>query len=305
MTHPTFLMRLLAATALVLGLTGTQAADMHATMDTARIEQLTGLKGTYSREENVFKVGKPRNDVKIQVDNWEMPPFMGLGSWAAFTPAGNGQVMLMGDTALFEDEVNPVMSAALDAGIEVNALHNHFFFDKPRVYFMHIGGTGSLDKLASGVKKMYGKIDEIRKAAPVPASGFPGAIARTSKISAAPLEAIFRARGLTSNGMFKVILGRHATMHGTAIGREMGVNTWAAFAGSDGEAVVDGDIVMTGEELQAVLKSLRGSGINIVAIHQHMVGEQPPLYFLHYWGKGSAPKLAQAVKKAISNTQLE
>src|SRR6478672_7298070 len=111
-------------------------------LDTAKIEQMSGLKGTFVAEENVFKIGKPRPDVKIAVDGWTMPPFMGLGSWAAFTPGHDGQVMMMGDTVLFEDEVNPVMSAALDAGLEVTALHNHFFFDRPKVYFMHIGGTG-------------------------------------------------------------------------------------------------------------------------------------------------------------------
>lgn len=304
MANPIFLGRLIAAAALVLGVAAVHAADMPPAMDTARIEKLTGLKGSYSKEEDVFKVGKPRADIKVQVDGWEMPPFMGLGSWAAFTPAGNGQLMVMGDTVLFEDEVNPVMSAALDAGIEVTALHNHFFFDKPKVYFMHIGGMGSLDKLASGVKKMYDKIDEIRKAQPEPASAFPGVIASKSAITSTPLEAIL-GKGMVSNGMFKVVMGRAAKSHGVKIGKEMGVNTWAAFAGSDAQAVVDGDIVMTGDELQAVLKSLRSSGINVVAIHQHMVGEQPQLLFLHYWGKGNAQELAQAVKKAISHTKVE
>ena len=111
-------------------------------MDTAVIEEATGLKGTFSKEENVFKVSKPRSDIKIAVDDWTMPPFMGLTSWAAFTPAHDGQTMMMGDTVLFEDEVNPAMSAALDNGLEVTALHNHFFFDEPKVYFMHIRRHG-------------------------------------------------------------------------------------------------------------------------------------------------------------------
>jgi hypothetical protein len=149
-----------------------QCATAADALDTARIEQLTGLKGTYSKEENVFKVSKPRTDVKVQADRFAVAPFMGLTSWAAFTPAHDGQAMMMGDTVVFEDEVNPAMSAALDAGLEVTALHNHFFFDQPKVYFMHIGGMGNVQQLASGVRKVYDKIAEIRAAHPVPGMAF-------------------------------------------------------------------------------------------------------------------------------------
>src|SRR5262249_6678764 len=152
------------------------------------------LKGQLIAEENVFKVGKPRADVKINVDGWTMAPFMGLGSWAAFTPA-HGGVMLMGDTALFEDEVNPVMSAALEAGLEVTALHNHFFFDEPKVYFMHIGGMGNARMLAAGVKRMYDRIAEIRAVNPTPAKSFQGTITSPSSITAAPLEAALGVKG--------------------------------------------------------------------------------------------------------------
>ena len=113
-----------------------------APLDTAKIEQVFGIKGTLIPGENVFKITKARSDVKVQVDGQVLPPFMGLGSWAAFTPAAHGGTMVMGDTVLFEDEVNPAMSAALDNGLEVTALHNHFFFDEPKVYFMHIAGMG-------------------------------------------------------------------------------------------------------------------------------------------------------------------
>jgi len=224
---------------------------------------------------------------------------MGLTSWAAFTPAHDGQFMMMGDTVLFEDEVNPVMSVALDAGLQVTALHNHFFYDQPKVYFMHISGMGNLDQLAAGVKKVYGKVADIRSAQPSPGSSFPGAIAKNNNITAAPLEAVL-GKGQSKDGMFKVTIGRTGAMHEVKVGKEMGINTWAAFAGSDAEAVVDGDFVMTEDELQPVLKSMRTSGIHIVAIHQHMTGEQPRYLFLHYWGKGKASELAQAVKKALS-----
>jgi hypothetical protein len=127
---------------------------------------------------------------------------------------------------------------------------------------------------------------------------FPKTIAKDSSISPAPLEAVFGMKGQTSNGMFKVVIGRQANMHGVTVGNEMGINTWAAFAGSDSEAVVDGDFAMTEEELQPVLKTMRAEGINI-AIHQHMTQEQPRIMFLHYWGKGKAADLAKSVKKAL------
>jgi hypothetical protein len=297
--------------ALILGTTlifcthAVQAAEDVKSLDTAKIEQITGLKGKYSKEENVFKVSKPRTDVKIEVDQWAMPPFMGLTSWAAFTPAHNGQVMMMGDTVLFEDEVNPAMSAAFDAGLEVTALHNHFFFDKPKVYFMHIGGMGDASQLAQGVKKVYDKVAEIRKANPIPLSQFPQSIPSENKITGAPLEAILGVKGEAKDGMFKVTIGRPSAMHGTKVGKEMGVNTWAAFAGTDNQAVVDGDFAMLESEMQPVLKIMRKGGINIVAIHQHMTQDDPHYFFMHYWGKGRAEDLANIVKQALdvqSNT---
>jgi len=275
------------------------AADTSGTLDTAEIERLTGLKGTYSKEENVFKVSKPRTDVNIQVDKWPIPPFMGLISWAAFTPAQDGKAMMMGDTVLFEDEVNPVLSAAFDAGLEVTGLHNHFFFDEPKVYFMHIAGMGNTAQLAIGVKKIYDKVAEIRAAHPIPSSVFPKTIARESRISAAPLETILGVKGMSKDGMFKVTVGRSATMYGVPLGKEMGVSTWAAFAGTDDQAVVDGDFALLADEMQQVLKTMRAGGINIVAIHQHMVHDQPPYLFMHYWGKGTAQELAKTIKKAL------
>lgn len=277
-------------------------ADDTAQLDTAAIEAATGLKGTLNKEENVFKVSKPRTDVAIKVDDWKMPPFMGLTSWAAFTPAHDGMTMMMGDTVLFEDEVNPVMSVALANGLEVTALHNHFFFDEPKVYFMHIGGTGDAAALAAAVKKIYGKVAEIRAAHPEPQGDLEGGrVGSPNSISGAPLEKILGHHGQTKDGMFKVVIGRTAAMHDTSVGNEMGVNTWAAFAGTDDAAVVDGDFAMTESELQTVLKAMRHQGINVVAIHQHMIMEQPRILFLHYWGLGKAEELAQSLTKVLQS----
>src|ERR1700756_1328176 len=225
-------------------------------LDTAKIDQLTGLKGKMNEKEGVYKVTFPRNDVKVVVDGWPMPPFMGLGTWAAFTPTKDG-AMVMGDTVLFEDEVNAAMSAALDNGLNVTALHNHFFFDHPKVYFMHIEGEGPADKLAAAVRKVYDAAKQIRAASPNPKDWFGAApLPEKSSITAAPLNEIFGAQGESKDEMVKFTFGRPATMHGTNIGKEMGVNTWAAFAGSDDNAIVDGDFVVTEDELQPTVRSL-------------------------------------------------
>src|SRR6476659_8084906 len=269
-----------------------------ANLDKARIDELTGLKGKMNEKEGVYKVTFPRNDAKIVVDGWTMPPFMGLGTWAAFTPTTDG-AMVMGDTVLFEDEVNAALSAALDNGLNVTALHNHFFFDHPKVYFMHIEGEGAVDKLADAVKKVYDAAKQVRAASPNPKDSFGAArLPEKSSITAAPLNEIFGAQGESKDGMVKFTFGRPATMHGVKIGKDMGVNTWAAFAGGDDNAVVDGDFAVTEDELHAVLKSLRKDKINIVAIHQHMTHEEPRIMFFHYWGRGRAKDLSEALKNA-------
>jgi hypothetical protein len=282
---------------------GTVAAAAEAGLDTAKIESITGLKGAPNEKENTFKVSKPRNDVAITVEQAPMAPFMGLTAWAAFTPDMKGGAMVMGDIVLFEDEVNPVMSAALDNGLRVTALHNHFFFDKPKVYFMHIGGEGSVDKLAQGVRAVFDKEKEIRTATPQPADSFGvGALPTKSVIDGQAISQIFGQKGDSKDGMYKVTIGRVVQMDGMDMGNTMGVNTWAAFAGTSDDALVVGDFAVLEDELQTVLKTLRGANINIVAIHQHMTGESPRMIFLHYYGRGKAFALAQGIKSAI-NTQ--
>ncbi len=209
--------------------------------------------------------------------------------------------MVMGDIVLLQDEVSPAMSAALDNGLEVTALHNHFFYESPRVMYMHIGGAGEPEKLASAVRKVMDAQRGVRSGAgPEPANAFPGGqVPTTNSITAAPLDQIFGLKGETNNGMYKATIGRTARHHGRTIGKQMGVNTWGAFAGTDELASVDGDFAMLESELQGVLKTLRGAGIHIVAIHNHMTHEEPQYVFLHYWGKGPAQELARGVRAAL------
>lgn len=277
-----------------------------AVIDPAKVEAATGIKPESA--DGVVKVNYPRSDVSVEVDGWAMPPFMGLTSWAGFTPGEKPGVeaMVMGDFVLFEDEVSDAMSAALNGGLAVTALHNHFFFDKPHVYFMHIGGEGAVDALGRGVRAAFDAMKAVRAASPQPKERFEGPpIPATSAIDAAKVEAVFGVKAASKNGMAKVVIGRPAaaTACGCKIGKAMGVNTWAAFAGADDNAVVDGDFAVTEDELQPVLKSLRGSGIHVVAIHHHMTGETPRILFLHYWGRGPVATLSVSVKKAIDLTK--
>ena len=287
---------------------GQSAMPPAATIDPGAVEKATGIKPEVA--DGVAKVSYPRSDVKVEVDGWAMPPFMGLTSWAAFTPgkAPGVEAMVMGDLVLFQDEVSEAMSAALNAGIKVTALHNHFFFDKPHVYFMHIEGEGSVDALGKGVRAALDAMKAVRAKTPQPKEAFEGApIPAKSSIDAAKVEASVGHKGQSKDGMVKVVAGRSATQAacGCSVGKAMGVNTWAAFAGSNESAVVDGDFAVTEDELQPVLKALREGGIHIVAIHHHMVGEQPRILFLHYWGRGSVDVLGTIIKKALALTKTE
>lgn len=274
-------------------------------LDTANIERITGLKGVWNAGEGVFKVSNPRSDLPVTVDGWKMPPFMGLTSWAAFTEGKQADAMVMGDLVLFQDEVNPVMSATLDSGLAVTALHNHFFFDEPKVYFMHISGEGTVGRLAEGVRNALAKVKEIRAANPEPAKRFgTPPLTAPSSITGKDIEELLATKGQSNNGMFKVVIGRSTKMScGCEMGKDMGVNTWAAFAGSNEDAVVDGDFAVLETELQPVLKTLRHAGINIVAIHSHMTQENPRILFLHYWGRGPVLELAKALKAALATQQ--
>jgi hypothetical protein len=279
--------------ALILAATAMAA---NGTLDTARIEQLTGAKGQMDEKAGVFKVTVPRADLNVSVGGVKLNPAMGLSCWAAFTSMGD-HVAVMGDQCLLEDQVNPVMSVALENGLEVTALHNHFAGDSPRVMFMHIGGMGDEQKLAAAVGKVFAKVKETAAGrAEVPAVQID---ASRSKIDGARIDKVLGEKGEDAKGVYKVTIGRTTQMHGKEMGKTMGVNTWAAFAGTDDGAVVDGDFAMTEGELQGVLKALRGHGINVVAIHNHMTDESPRIVFLHYWGIGPTEQLARGLKAAL------
>jgi hypothetical protein len=257
-------------------------------------------KGDY--KESVLKINIPRNDLKVTIDGAATPTPFGFGGWLAMTKGDGGSEVMMGDLVLLEDEVNPVMSALLDNGLEVTALHNHFFFESPRIFYMHVHGHGKPDDLARMAKPAIDLIGH------VPAAHEASAAAGKSDVSAgqidtAKIAGIVGHEGEQTGPVYKITIGRDdlkLTEMGAKINARMGLNTWAAFFGSDANAEIAGDVAMLAREVTPVLKALRANGLDVVAIHQHMSPTQPTIYFLHYWGTGPAEKLANGFKAALN-----
>jgi hypothetical protein len=244
----------------------------------------------------VLKVNIPRNDLKMTIQGFATPTPFGFGGWIALTKASDGSEVMMGDLVLLQDEVNPVMSALLDNGIDVAALHNHFFWDDPHVYYMHVHGMGKAADLAKRVKPALDLIGHVTPAAVSPPTNG-GAALDTAK-----LAKIVGHEGEQSGPVYKITIGRDdlgMKEHGATINARMGLNTWAAFVGTQEDAAIAGDVAMLESEVTPVLKALRKNGLDVVAIHHHMTGEKPLVIFLHYWGRGPAEKLATGFKAAL------
>src|SRR5216117_2974650 len=257
-----------------------------------------GRQGDYKA--NVLKVNIPRNDVGVTVANVKTPTPFGFGGWIAMTKGTGGTDVMMGDLVLTADEVNPVMSALLDNGLDVTALHNHFLWDEPRMLYMHVHGHGKPADLARKVKPA---LDLIGKGTNRPASTPAPPAAAPTQIDTAKLAQIVGTPGEQTGAVYKITIGRddlRLTEMGAPINARMGLNTWAAFVGTNESAAVAGDVAMLANEVQPVLRALRKNGIDVVAIHQHMTGTQPTIYFLHYWGTGPAEKLATGFKAAAN-----
>ena len=260
---------------------------------------LTTLGKTGDFKEHVLKVNIPRNDVKVTVAGLATPTPFGFGGWVALTKGDGGHDVLMGDLVLLQDEVNTVMSALLDNGFDVTALHNHFFWDEPRMYYMHVHGHGTPAELA---QKLKPAIDLIGKGGPAAAPAAP-ATPPSPAINTAKLIEIVGSQGEQNGAVYKFTLPRNdlkVVETGATINARMGLNTWAAFTGTNDKAAIAGDVAMLEGELTPVLKALRKNGLDLVAIHHHMTNDRPMIIFLHYWGTGPADKLATGFKAAVN-----
>jgi hypothetical protein len=258
---------------------------------------LSSLGKTGDFKDGVLKVNIPRGDLKVTIKGRPAPTPFGFGGWVAMTRGSEGHDVMMGDLVLTEDQVNPVMSALLDNGLEATALHNHFFYEQPRIFYMHVHGMGTPAELAARLRPALAIIDDaVKKAAPA------GGAASASTLDTAALAKTIGHAGEQSGPVYKITIGRpdiDLREHGAAINARMGLNTWAAFTGTDADAMVAGDVAMLEPEVTPVLKALRAHHIEIVAMHHHMVGTTPTVIFLHYFGSGSATSLAEGVRAAL------
>jgi hypothetical protein len=294
----------IAMMAVVLSLTGSPlvpaALSQEMPAEYQQALKVVGKSGDYKA--NVLKVNIPRNDIHVTIDNLAVPTPFGFGGWLAMTKGDGGDDVMMGDLVLLQEEVNPVMSALLDHGLEVTALHNHFFWETPRVFYMHIHGHGKAGDLAERIKPA---LDLIGKGQPGQAAS--GATSSTTKaaLDTAQIAKIVGHEGEQNGAVYKITVGRDdikISEMGAVINSRMGLNTWAALYGSNEDAAIAGDVAMLENEVTPTLKALRSHGLDVVAIHHHMIGTQPVVIFLHYWGRGPADRLAAGFKAALDQS---
>lgn len=268
------------------------------TLNVQLIEQIVGREGT--EQDGQYKFTVPQNDLGVRVDGFEIIPPMGMGSWIAFTPAAQGAVV-MGDVVVREDEIGPVQRIVLEHGLTVTGLHNHFAREEPSVMYMHVGGTGSEEELARAVKAVFDEVASLRGGDPAAAQ------ARTvpNTLDTDQIARVLGHEGEMSRGVYKVTIGRpdvSLRAHGVPVTTFMGFNTWAAWQGTPERAAVAGDFTMLEDEVAPVIAALVENGIEVVAVHNHMVHEEPRIFFLHYWGTGPAEQLARGLRAALDQT---
>lgn len=276
------------------------------TADAIRSVIVGEIGASVKESRGTFKVTFARDDVAVKIRGRVLRTAAGLTSWAAFAPGKRPgtEAMVMGDFVVFEDEIAPVLRAALDGGLEVTALHNHFVAADPPVMFMHIGGEGTYRDLARAVARSFEATRAVRKSKPRPeVANSAGLIAANDLVDRAPLEAVFD-RQAQPGTVPKFVFGREVRMDcGCTVDERMGVASWAAFSGSNELALVDGDLALTAEELQPALRALLMGGLDVVAIHNHMTNEEPRLFFVHFLGQAPALTLAKAVQAALPHAK--
>jgi hypothetical protein len=270
-------------------------------LDIALLKDGLGMEGSENNGE--FKITIPQNDLKVSVDGFKIIPPMGLGSWVAFTPTGS-QPMIMGDIVVTEKDLKPVQKEVIKQGLTITAIHNHFVRNEPDVMYMHIGGMGSEKELAEKVKAVLNTVEKSRGGDPAASD----AVAVENALDTKMIDSILGHQGKMNKGVYKITIGRpdvDLKENETGISTFMGFNTWASWQGTPEKAAVAGDFAMLENEVAPVIKALIENDIEVVALHNHMVKEEPRIFFLHYWGVGPSAKLVKGLKAALDQTGVE
>ncbi|MGH9517370.1 MAG: DUF1259 domain-containing protein [Terriglobales bacterium] len=264
--------------------------------DFKAVEEALGRSGQ-AQADGAYKFGLPRGDLKVTVDGVQVKPGFALGSWVAFSSPGQ-DAMVMGDLVLAEDEVSPVMLALQENGLQVTALHNHLLHETPRVMYMHIAGHGDAVKLAGAIKQVIALTK-------TPAPSQPASAKPTIDLDTAAIEQVLGYKGKVNGGVYQVVAPRSEKISdaGMPIPGSMGVGTAMNFQSTGGrKAAITGDFVLLGSEVNPVIKALRQNGIQVTAIHSHMLDEQPRLFFMHFWANDDSLKLAKGLRAALDQT---
>jgi hypothetical protein len=253
---------------------------------------------------NVYRIGLPRSDLKVSVGGVAVKPALALGSWLAFASHGEGQAMVMGDLVLTDNEVNPVMAKLIAGGIEITALHNHLLGNTPHTMYMHVAGHGDPAQLAKVLHDALAASGTPLSPSPAPASKAP----ETIDLDTAALDQIIGRKGKVGGGVYAFSIPRaEAPRDGgmelpPAMGSAIAINFQPTGAG---RAAITGDFVLTAAEVNPVLKALRESGIEVTAIHNHMLDDQPRLFFMHFWADDNAQKLARGLRAALDQVAVQ
>jgi hypothetical protein len=300
-------MSLATKTAAIALIASLSAPAVAADESWTKVGQALGKSGT-EMPGGVYRVGLPRTDLKVTLDGVDIKPGFALGSWLAFQKMG-GESMVMGDLVLTAEEVNPVMAKLLAGGVEVTALHNHLLRNQPFTMYMHVFGRGDPVKLAT---TLHGALAESKTPLGAPAAGSSQPAAAPAApppidLDTAALDKILGAKGANNGGILSYGIPRAEPVKdmGTTVPASMGSAQAINFEPlGGGKAAITGDFVLTDKEVAPVMKALRDSGIEVTALHNHMLDEQPRLFFMHFWAHDDAAKLAQGLKAALSHIAI-
>jgi hypothetical protein len=274
-------------------------APAHANPNWDSVGEALGKKGA-ELPGGVYRVGLPRSDLKVTLDGVAIKPALALGSWLAFQAMGDN-AMVMGDLVLTQDEVSPVMKRLVEGGIEITALHNHLLRAEPMTMYMHVEGHGDPVKMAGELHAALAL-----SKTPLGQSGGGGA-AQTVDLDTAALDKALGHAGKANGGVYQFSISRaeSPTDGGMAVPTSMGTAIAINFQPTgDGKAAITGDFVLIASEVNPVLQALRENGIEVTAIHNHMLNDQPRLFFMHFWANDDAGKLARGLKAALDKVNL-